>query len=483
MTRIRQCSIETVSSIKKVFLFLIKDAFDYRFKYSCPKHLLRRFLPHLLGLRAAWHDVSLLNLADAFGIPLNDLDLVLMQPLLLRPDEGTHPLGARLLQYRLSNNGALPMRLKVLLSWNLSSWSSTSPTDYKLRRCRRLLKSGPICIQETKWKGHEPQALYQCIPGVRIDQSPAIAFSATTGGVAILFPPGWSVIEEIELVKGRAIASLVQDRTCQFYVVSVYIHPDNRNGDAEALLRAWRFLEKKAGHAFVAGDFNGLDKHPPHLWEKPLLQFSCSDVHPELATYRHSRGVSSLDRCLVPDSLTNSAKLYPSASVLTSHVANGHDIVKVRVSVRPNVLNNPKHPKHEVIPSGVFMPGKDGTPVTSTSELQGLVRLLHREHGRLYSHWGMSFPSALQSDLDLAVTGRCSPYDPGVIAPTWLLDAFGLGGVHNCHRSTTPILGLTVEPESILDQVPNGSMSLTRWWMISSLLLALLWSLLPTLCN
>ena len=84
MTRIRQCSIETVSSIKRAFLFLIKDAFFDRFNFCCPKHLLRirnlRFLPHLLGLRTVWHDVTLLSLANAFGIPPNDLDMVLMQP-------------------------------------------------------------------------------------------------------------------------------------------------------------------------------------------------------------------------------------------------------------------------------------------------------------------------------------------------------------------------------------------------------------------
>ena len=150
--------------------------------------------------------------------------------------------------------------------------------------------------------------------GARIVHSPAIAFNgrACTGGVAILFPPGWLVIEEVELAKGRGVASLVQDRTCKFYVVSGYIHPDNRNGDTEALLRAWRFMDKKTDYAFVAGDFNGLDKHLPQLWEKFLLQFQCSDVHPELATYRHSRGVSCLDRGLVPDSLINSAKLYAS---------------------------------------------------------------------------------------------------------------------------------------------------------------------------
>ena len=55
--------------------------------------------------------------------------------------------------------------------------------------------------------------------------------------------------------------ALVQDRTCKFYVISVYIHPDNRNGDMEALLRAWRFLDKKSEYTFLAGDFNGIDKH------------------------------------------------------------------------------------------------------------------------------------------------------------------------------------------------------------------------------
>ena len=33
------------------------------------------------------------------------------------------------------------------------------------------------------------------------------------------------------------------------------------------------------------------------------------------------------------------------------------------------------------------MPGKDGTPISSTSELQSLVRLLHGEHCRLFTDW------------------------------------------------------------------------------------------------
>ena len=280
MTRIRHCSVETISLMKKVLVYLIKDAFLSRFNHVARIRDLC-LLPRLLGVRVNWQDVRLSELALALGVNFNDLDLVLMRPQLLHRDNVPHPPGKKLLDFRLHHQGSLPTRLKVLFSWNLNSWLTTSPMDYKIRRCRRLLRSGPICLQETKWQGHETEALYQSLPGVRIVQSPAIAFNNRigTGGVAILFPPGWQVLEELELVLGRAIASLVQDRACQLYILSVYLHPDNRKKDAEDLLRAWRFLTKKTDKAFIAGDFNSLDKHFPKIWEKLLLQFEVTDVN------------------------------------------------------------------------------------------------------------------------------------------------------------------------------------------------------------
>ena len=84
--------------------------------------------------------------------------------------------------------------------------------------------------------------------------------------------------------------------------------------------------------------------------------------------------------------LVNTAKLYPTVRTLTSHAAQGHEILNLTLQVRPNVLNHPDHPKHDVIPSGVFMPGKDGTPVHTTEELQQLIRLLHRETWKIGWH-------------------------------------------------------------------------------------------------
>ena len=114
--------------------------------------------------------------------------------------------------------------------------------------------------------------------------------------------------------------------------------------------------------------------------------FTCLWLHvyPGLPTYFYQGGESALDRCLIPDSYVAAAKLHPKVYTIPSHIVNGHEILKMKLNVRPTVLSNPRHPKHLTIPSGVFIPGKDGTPVKSTSALQELVRLLHREHDRLY---------------------------------------------------------------------------------------------------
>ena len=85
--------------------------------------------------------------------------------------------------------------------------------------------------------GTEVEYLYQQIPGIRVCHSAAVCCGdrIRTGGVAVLLPPGWEILEELELVPGRAVAVKVQDRTCQFLLMSVYIHPERRRHDAEAL--------------------------------------------------------------------------------------------------------------------------------------------------------------------------------------------------------------------------------------------------------
>ena len=393
MDRLHSCSTVTIGLIRKLLVHVVRDAFYVRFGFRCPKHLHRirdlSLLPHLLHTNRCWMDLHFSEVASLFEMEENDFEVCLHQPCLVNKWNGPcrieHPIGSSIIDFRVSNNGSLPTRMRSLFSWNLNSWRTFDSNEYKLRRCKRLLRKGPVCLQETKWTGAEIEHLYQQIPGIRVCHSAAVCCGerARTGGVAVLLPPGWEILEELELVPGRAVAVKVQDRTCQFLLISVYIHPERRKQDAEALLRAWRRLDRANQFVFLTGDFNGIDTHLPDIWQQILLQFECADVNPSLNTYRHPGGWSALDRCLVPESLVNTAKLYPTVKTLTSHAAQGHEILNLMLQVRPNVLNHPAHPKHEVIPSGVFMPGKDGTPVHTTEELQQLIRLLHREHGRL----------------------------------------------------------------------------------------------------
>ena len=115
----------------------------------------------------------------------------------------------------------------------------------------------------------------------------------------------------------------------------------------------------------------------------------------------------------MPESLVNTAKLYPTVRTLTSHAAQGHEILSLALQIRPNVLNHPAHPKHDTIPSGVFMPGKDGTPVHTSEALQQLIRLLHREHGRLGGTIAVcrncSCPRSGPPNADIMFAGCLSP--------------------------------------------------------------------------
>ena len=393
MDRLHNYSTVTIGLIRKLLVHVVRDTFFVRFGYRCPKHLHQirdlSLLLHLLHTNRCWMDLRFSEVASLFEKEVNDFEVCLYQLCLINrwngPDRMEHPVGSTIIDFRINNNGSLPTRMRSLFSWNVNSWRTFNSNEYKLRRCKRLLRKGPVCLQETKWTGAEVEHLYQQIPGIRVSHSAAVRCGerARTGGVAVLLPPGWEILEELELVPGRAVAVKVQDRTCQFLLISVYIHPERRKQDAEALLRAWRRLDRTNQFVFLAGDFNGIDTHLPDIWQQILLQFECADVNPSLNTFKHAGGWSALDRCLVPESLVNTAKLYPTVKTLTSHAAQGHEVLSLSLQVRPNVLNHPAHPKHDVIPSGVFMPGKDGTPVNTTEELQQLIRLLHREHGRL----------------------------------------------------------------------------------------------------
>ena len=179
-----------------------------------------------------------------------------------------------------------------------------------MRRCERLLKQGPLCIQETKWSGSQSETISQHIPGIQIAETHAIRSrqGKWSGGTAILIPTGFRLKNWQVLVDGKAVIALVADRGSSFYLLSVYLHPEQVRQDLLSILSAWERYEKIEAGILVAGDFNRADEKYPELWRRWLDTFQVFDVHPTLRTYRHPGGTSNLDRCLVPEEWVSSAR-------------------------------------------------------------------------------------------------------------------------------------------------------------------------------
>ena len=123
-----------------------------RFGFRCPKHLHRirdlSLLPHLLHTNRCWMDLHFSEVASLFEMEENDFEVCLHQPCLVNkwngPNRIEHPIGSSIIDFRVSNNGSLPTRMRSLFSWNLNSWRTFDSNEYKLRRCKRLLRKGPV---------------------------------------------------------------------------------------------------------------------------------------------------------------------------------------------------------------------------------------------------------------------------------------------------------------------------------------------------
>ena len=162
-------------------------------------------------------------------------------------------------------------------------------------------------------------------------------------------------------------------------------HPDRVRQDLAALCQALQGLACPDSRIILAGDFNRADERCAGAWDSFLENLHVYDVFPSLGTFRHPRGLSPLDRCLVPNDWVSSARWNPSLSAIEPRGAQGHLILKMQVRLKPCVLNSPSDPKHATIPSNTFMPGKDGSTPRDISSLYGLVRLLHRQHLELFA--------------------------------------------------------------------------------------------------
>ena len=207
-------------SINRVFQLLLKDAFTSKFGYNEPRHTLLfrdlAFLPDVLQTDLPWRRIRLEHVRSFLDIDsrrwghclsaLHSLD---------RSSARLVDIGNTLLNYRISIQQTVPTSMKVMYSWNLDNWHAPKQPkrDVRMRKCKRLLAKGPICLQETKWSASEKEVLMQHIPGLQIAESLATPTPGGhwSGGVAVLVPPGYVLKDSHNLVQGRAVAALIAD--------------------------------------------------------------------------------------------------------------------------------------------------------------------------------------------------------------------------------------------------------------------------------
>ena len=143
-------------------------------------------------------------------------------------------------------------------------------------------------------------------------------------------------------------------------------------------MQEWSRLEKDTARVIFVGDFNRVDETHPTLWNAFLTATSCVDIDPKLITYYSQATASPLDRCLLPAEWISSASWNPGIRTLHPISITGHKILRVSMQLKPSVVNNPKDPKHEMLPTDLFMPGKHPNEAKQ-ADIQALVQLIHRE--------------------------------------------------------------------------------------------------------
>ncbi len=107
---------------------------------------------------------------------------------------------------------------------------------------------------------------------------------------------------------------------------------------------------KKTIRVIFVGDFNRIDETDPTQWNSFLTTTGSLDVGPKLVTYYSQ----AFDRCLMPTDWVASASWHPSIRTLHPTSSTGHKILRIVMQLRPSVVNNPKDPKHEVLPSDLI---------------------------------------------------------------------------------------------------------------------------------
>ena len=330
---------------------------------------------------APWWNLALDQIARLFQQEPEDCHQLLALDMRTIDTPVMETIGRSILQYRHTIRQDLPFRLKRLHVWNVSGWTpSQTGNDPKLRLIKRLLRTGPVSLQETRWHKETPETLYHNIPGLQVAHTAGLPTErgGISGGAAVLIPPGWRLDRTEEIIPGRAVLAIMQDRYSTIGLISTYLHPCSKGTELRELI-TWLKQQKNDHPLYISGDFNQADSAFSDLWSDLLIYAKVTDIQPNLSTFEGPNGHSALDRILCPTEYLAAAQIDVLIATHRCHHLSGHYQLTATFLVRPCVKSNMKDPIHQTIPLDVFCPGRtEADPYAVPNDLQELIRRIQR---------------------------------------------------------------------------------------------------------
>ena len=111
-----------------------------------------------------------------------------------------------------------------------------------------------------------------------------------SGGAAVLVPPGWRLDRTEEIIPGRAVLAVIQDRYSKIGLISIYLHPNSKSTELRELV-TWTKQQKNDHPLYLSGDFNQADSALPDHWNDLLIHARVTDIHPKLSTFEGAEWV------------------------------------------------------------------------------------------------------------------------------------------------------------------------------------------------
>ena len=367
MKTLSQVSFRVRKFLTQIFKHGIEDQYKKLHGSSCSRSLSYCrdlcFLPHILRVKTTWKDILIPDFSDAFGIDrllLMDEDqrirslMDIQEPLFMSScfwDKCT-----QLIIHRLNIRQNLFVGIKQVSTWNVGGASIHRMNLNKLRTFRRLGSQGILCLQETRWSQSGDTAMQQRLNKMQVAHTPAVSTDAggLSGGVAILIPLGFNLLQHVVILESRIHAVLLQSRTVTFWIINCYLHPLEK-GDSLRALQSWIGSEACLEHQIImCGDFNQADVTHKEQWDRIVQSADLHDLTSGVSTYHHQEVHSELDKVLSPLELISSNHLHFTIRTESHWVKAGHDTVKVSFRPRAALEVEPHHCFHLTIPTSVF---------------------------------------------------------------------------------------------------------------------------------